>query len=160
MSLLGSCTVNLRHVLTLVPFWFRYYAYQVTGDQYWRDVAWAYTLAQNRIERVGSGFSSIVDVLTPSGNGTQNFMASYMLAEDAEVSVPHPDAEEGDLGCGIWAGQQELLCLQHRGSSAESRGKGTSVDARYDIYEPIDEQSRYRAVAPTTFVKLSDYQAV
>ncbi|KAK5169811.1 uncharacterized protein LTR77_005789 [Saxophila tyrrhenica] len=58
-----------------------YYAYQVTGDQYWRDVAWAYTLAQNRTERVGSGFSSVNDVLVESGNGTQNFMASYMLAE-------------------------------------------------------------------------------
>ena len=58
-----------------------YYAYQVTQDQYWRDVAWAYTLAQNRTERVGSGFSSINDVLTYNGNGTMNFMASYMLAE-------------------------------------------------------------------------------
>lgn len=58
-----------------------YYAYQVTQDQYWRDVAWAYTLAQNRTERVGSGFSSVNDVLIQNGNGTQNFMASYMLAE-------------------------------------------------------------------------------
>ena len=58
-----------------------YYAYQVTGEQYWRDVAWNYTLAQNRTERVGSGFSSVNNVLTPDGNGTQNFMASYMLAE-------------------------------------------------------------------------------
>lgn len=58
-----------------------YYAYQVTGDQYWRDVAWAYTLAQNRSERVGSGFSSVNDVLVENGNGTENFMASYMLAE-------------------------------------------------------------------------------
>lgn len=58
-----------------------YYAYQVTSDQYWRDVAWAYTLAQDRLERVGSGFSSMNDVLSPSGNGTLNFMASFMLAE-------------------------------------------------------------------------------
>lgn len=59
-----------------------YYAYQVTGEQYWRDVAWAYTLAQNRTERVGdAGFSSVNDVLAADGNGTQNFMASFMLAE-------------------------------------------------------------------------------
>jgi mannosyl-oligosaccharide alpha-1,2-mannosidase len=58
-----------------------YYAYQVTGKQYWRDVAWAYTLAQNRTERVGSGFSSVKNVLAADGNGTENFMASYMLAE-------------------------------------------------------------------------------
>ncbi|KAF2798074.1 glycoside hydrolase family 47 protein [Melanomma pulvis-pyrius CBS 109.77] len=58
-----------------------YYAYQVTGSQYWRDVAWAYTLAQNRTERVGSGFSSILNVLDYAGGGTENFLASYMLAE-------------------------------------------------------------------------------
>ncbi|KAF2657771.1 glycoside hydrolase family 47 protein [Lophiostoma macrostomum CBS 122681] len=58
-----------------------YYAYQVTGNQYWRDVAWAYTLAQNRTERVGSGFSSVNNVLQADGNGTENFMASFMFAE-------------------------------------------------------------------------------
>ncbi len=58
-----------------------YYAWQATGDQYWRDVSWAYTLAQNRTERVGSGFSSIKDVLSDNGNGTQNLMSSFMLAE-------------------------------------------------------------------------------
>jgi mannosyl-oligosaccharide alpha-1,2-mannosidase len=58
-----------------------YYAYQVTGDQYWRDVAWAYTLAQNRTEIVGHGFSNINNVLVYDGDGTQNFMASFMLAE-------------------------------------------------------------------------------
>ncbi|KAF2877173.1 glycoside hydrolase [Massariosphaeria phaeospora] len=58
-----------------------YYAYQVTGSQYWRDVAWAYTLAQNRTERVGSGFSSILNVLDEYGGGWENFQASYMLAE-------------------------------------------------------------------------------
>jgi mannosyl-oligosaccharide alpha-1,2-mannosidase len=58
-----------------------YYAYQVTGNQYWRDVAWAYTLAQNRTERVGSGFSSIKNVLLEDGGGWENYMASFMLAE-------------------------------------------------------------------------------
>lgn len=58
-----------------------YYAYQVTGNQYWRDVAWAYTLAQNRTERVGSGFSSILNIFEEDGGGYENVMASYMLAE-------------------------------------------------------------------------------
>ncbi|KAF2251030.1 glycoside hydrolase family 47 protein [Trematosphaeria pertusa] len=58
-----------------------YYAYQVTGNQYWRDVAWAYTLAQNRTERVGSGFSSILNIFEEDGGGYENRMASYMLAE-------------------------------------------------------------------------------
>lgn len=58
-----------------------YYAYQVTEDQYWRDVAWAYVIAQNTTERVGTGFSSLLDVFKTDGGGTQNFMASFMLAE-------------------------------------------------------------------------------
>lgn len=58
-----------------------YYAYQTTGDQYWRDVAWAYLVAQNETVRVGSGFASIKNVLVADGNGTGNFMASFMLAE-------------------------------------------------------------------------------
>ncbi|KAF2734423.1 seven-hairpin glycosidase [Polyplosphaeria fusca] len=63
-----------------------YYAYQVTGNQYWRDVAWAYTLAQNKTERVGSGFSSIRNITDPNGGANEtdrwdNFQASFMLAE-------------------------------------------------------------------------------
>lgn len=51
------------------------------NDRYWRDVSWAYTLGQNRTERAGSGFSSVNNVFLADGGGTQNFMASYMLAE-------------------------------------------------------------------------------
>ena len=32
-------------------------------------------------ERVGSGFGDVNDVLVANGNGTQNYMASFMLAE-------------------------------------------------------------------------------
>ncbi|KAF4335020.1 mannosyl-oligosaccharide alpha-1 2-mannosidase [Fusarium beomiforme] len=59
-----------------------YYAYQKTHDQYWRDVAWAYTLAQNRTMRINGGFASISNVLSPSGGGVRGgIMASFMLAE-------------------------------------------------------------------------------
>lgn len=58
-----------------------YYAYQATGDQYWRDVAWAYTLAQNKTLRVGSGFASINNVLDPTGGGSRSSMQSFFLAE-------------------------------------------------------------------------------
>ena len=58
-----------------------YYAYQATEDQYWRDVAWAYTLAQNKTLRVGSGFVSIRNVLREDGGEKGNYMASFMLAE-------------------------------------------------------------------------------
>lgn len=58
-----------------------YYAYQATNDQYWRDVAWSYVLAQNRTMRTTSGFASINNLFEKDGNGTRNFMASFMLAE-------------------------------------------------------------------------------
>ncbi|KAF2643766.1 seven-hairpin glycosidase [Massarina eburnea CBS 473.64] len=75
-----------------------YYAYQVTGDQYWRDVAWAYTLAQNKTERVGSGFSSVLNVLDPSGGGWENFMASYFFAEVLKYQylIQAPEDKKGE----------------------------------------------------------------
>ncbi|USW57342.1 Putative glycoside hydrolase family 47, six-hairpin glycosidase-like superfamily [Septoria linicola] len=50
-------------------------------EAYWRDVAWAYTIAQNKTLRVGSGFASISNVLEADGGEQRNFMASFMLAE-------------------------------------------------------------------------------
>ena len=74
-----------------------YYAYQVTGDQYWRDVAWAYTLAQNKTERVGSGFGPVENVLNATGGGNVNFMQSFMLAETLKYQylIQVPDEKKG-----------------------------------------------------------------
>lgn len=58
-----------------------YYAYQATGDPYWRDVAWAYVLAQNRTLRIGDGFASINNTLDPTGGGSRSSMQSFFLAE-------------------------------------------------------------------------------
>lgn len=59
-----------------------YYAHQWTGDAYWRDVAWAYTLAQNRTMRVPGGFGSVRNVLEADGGGVRGgIMQSFMLAE-------------------------------------------------------------------------------
>ncbi|KAF2766821.1 seven-hairpin glycosidase [Teratosphaeria nubilosa] len=58
-----------------------YYAYQATGEQYWRDVSWAYVLAQERVLRVGSGFAGITDIFQADGGAKGNLMASYFLAE-------------------------------------------------------------------------------
>ena len=84
------------------------------GNTHWR---------RNRTERVGGGFSSVNDVLSPTGNGTQNFMASYMLAEVLKYQyvkhvgpawqmilmltilfdqVPYSNAESWYLGRGVW----------------------------------------------------------
>ncbi|KAF2105741.1 mannosyl-oligosaccharide 1,2-alpha-mannosidase IB [Lophiotrema nucula] len=74
-----------------------YYAYQVTGNQYWRDVAWAYTLAQNKTERVGSGFSSILNITDPTGGGWENDQATYMLAEVLKYQylIQAPEEKKG-----------------------------------------------------------------
>ncbi|KAH9826136.1 glycoside hydrolase family 47 protein [Teratosphaeria destructans] len=58
-----------------------YYAFQATGEQYWRDVSWAYVLAQERVLRVGSGFAGIRDIFKADGGSNGNLMASYFLAE-------------------------------------------------------------------------------
>ena len=62
-------------------------------------MAWAYTLAGNRTERISSGqpdtggFGDVNDVLLPHGNGTQNLMQSFMLAEVLKyqylIQAPH-----------------------------------------------------------------------
>ncbi|ORY67770.1 glycoside hydrolase [Pseudomassariella vexata] len=58
-----------------------YYAYQATGDQYWRDVAWRYTLDLNRTQRVESGFAAVLNVLEVEGGGNGVNMQSFLLAE-------------------------------------------------------------------------------
>lgn len=75
-----------------------YYAYQVTGNQYWRDVAWAYTLAQNRTERVGSGFSSIKNILKEDGGGWTNSMQSFFFAEVLKYQylIQAPESKKGE----------------------------------------------------------------
>ncbi|EME40718.1 glycoside hydrolase family 47 protein [Dothistroma septosporum NZE10] len=73
-----------------------YYAYQTTGDQYWRDVAWAYTVAQNRTLRVGSGFASIKNVYKADGDGTGNYMASFMLAETLKYQFMIQSPKDGE----------------------------------------------------------------
>jgi mannosyl-oligosaccharide alpha-1,2-mannosidase len=72
-----------------------YYAYQTTGDQYWRDVAWAYTVAQNQTSRVGSGFASVKNVYKVDGGGTRNYMASFMLAETLKYQFMIQSPKDG-----------------------------------------------------------------
>lgn len=76
-----------------------YYAYQVTGNQYWRDVAWAYTLAENKTERVGSGFSGVLNIFDPTGGGWDNIMHSFTLAEVLKYQYLIQAPEERK---GIW----------------------------------------------------------
>ncbi|KAF2702789.1 glycoside hydrolase family 47 protein [Pleomassaria siparia CBS 279.74] len=110
-----------------------YYAYQVTGSQYWRDVAWAYTLAQNRTERVGSGFSSILNVLDKDGGGYENFQASYMLAEVLKYQylIQAPEEKKG-----IWDVEY----------APDGVGKGGNVN--YFVFNTEAHPIRVRAKVP------------
>jgi len=110
-----------------------YYAYQVTGSQYWRDVAWAYTLAQNRTERVGSGFSSILNVLAQDGGGCENFQASYMLAEVLKYQylIQVPEEKKG-----IWDVEY----------APDGVGEGGNVN--YFVYNTEAHPIRVRAKVP------------
>lgn len=61
-----------------------YYAYQTTENQYWRDVAWAYTVAQNRTLVVGAGFCDCANIMVSTGGGFNPAIPlqdSFMLAE-------------------------------------------------------------------------------
>ncbi|KAK8043931.1 glycoside hydrolase family 47 protein [Apiospora phragmitis] len=78
-----------------------YYAHQWTGDAYWRDVAWAYTLAQNRTMRVPGGFGSISNVLKVDGGGIRGgIMQSFMLAETLKYQylIQAENKGEWDVG--------------------------------------------------------------
>ncbi|KAF2472773.1 seven-hairpin glycosidase [Lindgomyces ingoldianus] len=110
-----------------------YYAYQVTGNQYWRDVAWAYTLAQNRTERVGSGFSSILNVLKEDGGGWENIQASYMLAEVLKYQylIQAPEKKKG-----IWDVEY----------TPDGAGQGGNVN--YFVYNTEAHPFRVRAEKP------------
>ncbi|KAF2269666.1 seven-hairpin glycosidase [Lojkania enalia] len=110
-----------------------YYAYQVTGNPYWRDVAWAYTLAQNRTERIGSGFSSILNVMDETGGGYENFMASYMLAEVLKYQylIQVPEAKKG-----IWD-------IEYAPNGV---GKGGNVN--FFVYNTEAHPFRVRAMEP------------
>ncbi|SMQ53973.1 unnamed protein product [Zymoseptoria tritici ST99CH_3D1] len=78
-----------------------YYAYQTTRDQYWRDVAWAYAIAQNKTERLPVGFGSLQNVLAEDGGGTDDFMPSFMLAETLKYQFLIQSPKEG-----VWNVQQ------------------------------------------------------
>ncbi|EHA49470.1 mannosyl-oligosaccharide 1,2-alpha-mannosidase IB [Pyricularia oryzae 70-15] len=83
-----------------------YYAYQWTGDRYWRDVAWAATLAQNRTMRVpgGRGFGYVRDVLREDGGGVLGaIMQSFMLAETLKYQYLIQAEKKGEWDVGATA---------------------------------------------------------
>ena len=72
-----------------------YYAYRATGDRKYQDYAWNAFVAINETCRVGSGYSSILDVNAPNGGGFDNFQESFWFAEVLKYSylIHAPEAE-------------------------------------------------------------------
>lgn len=58
-----------------------YYAYRVTGDTKYQDLAWEGFQAIRDICRAGSAFSAVSDVTKSNGGGYYNSMQSFWLAE-------------------------------------------------------------------------------
>ncbi|GAB0137839.1 hypothetical protein EsDP_00006092 [Epichloe bromicola] len=63
-----------------------YYAYRVTGDKRYQDMAWgAFTAVRDRC-RAGSGFSGLEDVTREDGGQRNDFQESFFLAETLKYS--------------------------------------------------------------------------
>ncbi|PHH88915.1 hypothetical protein CDD83_6895 [Cordyceps sp. RAO-2017] len=58
-----------------------YYAYRLTGDRKWQDMAWRAFVSIDRACRTGSGFAELNDVMQPNGGGFIDQMQSFWLAE-------------------------------------------------------------------------------
>lgn len=63
-----------------------YYAYRATGDTKYQDWAWDAFVAVNETTRVGSGYSTIVDVTAKDGGGFVDMMESFWFAEVLKYS--------------------------------------------------------------------------
>ncbi|GME33662.1 glycoside hydrolase family 47 protein [Neofusicoccum parvum] len=58
-----------------------YYAYRATGDTKYQDYIWNAFRNLRQFSKVGSGFSTLLDVNAPAGGGFGNYMPSFFLAE-------------------------------------------------------------------------------
>ncbi|KJZ74590.1 hypothetical protein HIM_05940 [Hirsutella minnesotensis 3608] len=58
-----------------------YYAYRMTGDKKYQDMAWRAFESINRVCRVEGGFAELADVMQSNGGGYIDQMQSFWLAE-------------------------------------------------------------------------------
>lgn len=63
---------------TIESLW---YAYRVTGDSKWTDLAWAAFQAIVKTTRTGSAYAEVNDVNVAGGGGFNDLMESFWLAE-------------------------------------------------------------------------------
>ena len=72
-----------------------YYAYRLTGDTDWQDMAWDAFQAIRKVTRTGSGFAELQDIMQPNGGGFFDEMQSFFLAETLKYLylIFAPDSE-------------------------------------------------------------------
>lgn len=58
-----------------------YYAYRVTGDRKWQNMAWEGFQSIQLQCRAGVGFSGLKDVIKADGGGYDDFQQSFWTAE-------------------------------------------------------------------------------
>lgn len=63
-----------------------YYAYRVTGDKKYQDMAWTAFTSIRSLCKGGYGFSGLRDVMQKNGGGQDNFQQSFFLAETLKYS--------------------------------------------------------------------------
>jgi len=79
-----------------------YYAYRATNDTKYQDWAWDAFVAINETTRIGSGYSSIVNVDAVGGGGFTDFQESFWFAEVLKYSylIQTGGGEEWQVGKG------------------------------------------------------------
>jgi mannosyl-oligosaccharide alpha-1,2-mannosidase len=77
----GFWTTGAGYVLRPETMESIYYAYRVTGDKKYQDLAWQGFNSIYEKCRAGSGFSGLRDVTKADGGGFDNFQQSFFLAE-------------------------------------------------------------------------------
>jgi mannosyl-oligosaccharide alpha-1,2-mannosidase len=82
----GFWTTSGAYILRPETIESLYYAYRVTGDKKYQDMAWAAFSAVSSLCRGGYGFSGLRDVMQTNGGGQDNFQQSFFLAETLKYS--------------------------------------------------------------------------
>lgn len=93
----GFVITNSEYILRPEVIESYYHAYRATLDPKYQDWAWEAFVAINSTCRVGSGFSSVLDVNDKRGGGFDDFQESFWFAEVLKYLIlVFDDGEEGE----------------------------------------------------------------
>lgn len=95
----GFYITNANYILRPEVIESYYYAYRATSDPKYQDWAWDAFVAINKTTRVGSGYSSVDDVMTIGGGTKTDMMESFWFAEVLKYSyLIHAEEAEWQVG--------------------------------------------------------------